>query len=327
MEKFLLFALGSSKGYGERITESLGEPLAPHEERSFEDGEHKARPLTNVRDHDVYVVGSLHASPGETVNDKLCRLLFFAGAVRDSGARRVTAVTPYLCYARKDRKTKERDPTTTRYVAQLMESVGIDRVVTMDVHNLAAYQNAFRRPCDHLEAAPLLADAVLSLLGPDEDLAVCSPDAGGFKRAEAFRRRLEGRTGRAVEMAMMEKRRSRGVVTGTTLFGEVDGRTVVVVDDLIATGTTLLRASEACRAKGARAVLAAATHGAFTGNTAEVVANPALDRIIVTDTISPLHLPAELVSAKVTVIDTAPLLAEAIGHLHAGGPIEDLTAH
>lgn len=326
MEKFLLFGLGSSKELAERIAGTLGEPLAPHEERAFEDGEHKSRPLTNVRDRDVYVLSSLHASPGETVNDKFCRLLFFLGAVRDSGAARVNAVAPYLCYARKDRKTKERDPTTTRYVAQLLEAVGMDRIVTIDVHNLAAYQNAFRRPCDHLEAAPLLVENVAAALKPGETVVVCSPDAGGLKRAEAFRRLLEARTGRAVGMAMMEKRRSQGVVTGTTLFGDIDGGTVVIIDDLIATGTTLVRAARACRARGARAVLAAATHGAFTGGAAEAVADPALDRVIVTDTICPLHLPPELVAAKVTVIDTAPLLAEAIGHLHAGGPIEDLAA-
>lgn len=314
----LLFAMNSSRPLGERIAARMAQPLSPHEERAFDDGEHKSRPLTTVRGADVYVIGSLHGTPQETVNDKLCRLLFFVGALRDAGAARLTAVLPYLCYARKDRKSQARDPTTTRYVAQIIEAVGTDSVVTIDVHNLAAFQNAFRCPTHHLEAAPLLADTILASLA-GESLAVCSPDAGGFKRADQLRRLLEGRTGRPVAIALMEKRRSQGTVSGDQLFGEVDGSAVVIPDDLIATGTTMVRAARACRSKGARSVVAAATHGAFTGKAAEMVADPAIDRFIVTDTVAPLRLPPDLVARKVTVIDTAPLLAEAIGHMHGGG--------
>jgi len=124
-----VFALKASRAYGEMVAASMGVPLSTHEERSFEDGEHKARPLTSVRGRDVYVVQSLHGGPDDSPNDKLCRLLFFAGAVHDAGARRVTAVIPYLAYARKDRRTKSRDPVTTRYVAQLIEAVGRDKKV------------------------------------------------------------------------------------------------------------------------------------------------------------------------------------------------------
>ena len=147
-----LFALNATREFGERIASSLGIELGKHEEREFEDGEHKARALESVRGHDVYVVQSLYSDPHQSVNDKLIRLLFFLGSLRDAAAERTTAVLPYLCYARKDRKTKARDPVTTRYLGQLLEAVGVDRVITLDVHNLAAYQNAFRCFSEHLEA-------------------------------------------------------------------------------------------------------------------------------------------------------------------------------
>ncbi len=118
----------------------LGASLAEHEEREFEDGEHKARPLVSVRGRDVYVIHSLHGGPGQGANDKICRLLFFLATIREGGAARVTAVIPYLAYARKDRQTKSRDPVTTRYMAQLLEAMGVDAVVTLDVHNIVAFQ-------------------------------------------------------------------------------------------------------------------------------------------------------------------------------------------
>ena len=147
-----MFALDPSKALGRAVAEDYGVAIAPHELRRFEDGEQKIRPLVSVRGRDIYVVCSLCGDASESVNDRLCRLLFFVGALRDAGSRRITVVAPYLCYARKDRRTNPWDPVTTRYVAQQIEAAGADRVVTMDVHNLAAYQNAFRIPSEHLEA-------------------------------------------------------------------------------------------------------------------------------------------------------------------------------
>lgn len=155
---FSLFAFASCRAFGERIAARLGVTLAAHEERPFEDGEHKTRALVSVRGHDVYVVQSLHGEPGSSVNDKLCRLLLFIGALKDASAARVCAVTPYLCYSRKDRRSQPRDPVSTRYVATLLEAVGVDRVVTIDIHNIAAFQNAFRCPTEHLEANGMLVD-------------------------------------------------------------------------------------------------------------------------------------------------------------------------
>src|SRR6187455_2239428 len=143
-QRLRIFAPAATAEFGEAVSRVLGQPLAAHEERDFEDGEHKIRPLDVVRDADVYVLQSLHGGPRESANDKLCRLLFFIGALRDAGAARVTVVAPYLCYARKDRRTKPHDPVTTRYIAQLFEAVGAEAVVTLEVHNPAAYENAFR---------------------------------------------------------------------------------------------------------------------------------------------------------------------------------------
>jgi ribose-phosphate pyrophosphokinase len=317
MNALLLFALQSSREYGERVAAHLDIPLARCEEREFEDGEHKTRPLENVRGRDVYVVQSLSANTEQSVNDQLIRLLFFIGALKDASADRVTAVMPYLCYARKDRKTKSRDPVTTRYVAALLEAVGTDRVVTMDVHNLAAFQNSFRIPAEHLQAKQLFVERLVGLPG---HLVVASPDVGGVKRAEALRQALQARRDDPVSSAFMEKHRSAGVVSGETLVGDVAGRTVILVDDLIASGGTLRRASEACRQDGAQRVIGVATHGAFSAAAAEQLGRSVFDELMVTDTIAATPTwPTEL-----EVLPTAALFARAIDRLHSGGSIVEL---
>jgi ribose-phosphate pyrophosphokinase len=321
----VLFALDASREFGTRVAGALGVPLSAHEERSFEDGEHKSRPLVNVRGRDVFVVHSLYGDADESANDKLCRLLFFIGALKDAAAARVTALVPYLCYARKDRKTKPRDPVTTRYVAQLFEAVGADRVVTVDVHNLAAYQNAFRCGTDHLEAKRLFVEYVGPRLAGAE-VTVVSPDAGGVKRADAFREALAHALGRDVRLAIMEKYRSAGVVSGTSLVGDVTGRVALLIDDLISTGTTLARTAAACHEQGAVRVIAAATHGVFTGEANSRLAEPAIGELVVTDTIPPFRVTDPAVRKKLVTLQAAPLFAEAARRIHDGGSIVDLLA-
>jgi len=318
-----LFTLDASRPFGERVATALGVALTRHEEREFEDGEHKARPLENIRGRDVYVIHSLYGEPGISANDKLVRLLFFIGALKDASAARVTAVCPYLAYSRKDRRSKPRDPVSSRYIAQLFEAVGSDRMLTLDVHNLAAYQNAFRIPADHLEARGLFVEWFAKRLQQD-DIVVVSPDAGGVKRAEAFRESLGRALGRPLALAFMEKHRSEGVVSGEALVGEVRGRTALIVDDLISSGTTLARAAAACKRLGAAKVFAAASHGAFNGAAAGVLADPALDKVLVTDSIPPFRLPPALLGERVEVLDCAPLFAEAIRRLHDGGSLVEL---
>jgi ribose-phosphate pyrophosphokinase len=322
--RIALFALNRGQALLERICARLELIPARHEEREFEDGEHKIRPLTPVRGRDVYLVQSLYGEAGFSVNDALARTLFFLGALRDAGAARVTALIPYLCYARKDRRTKPHDPVTTRYVATLFEAVGLDRMVVVDVHNPAAYENAFRIPAVHLSAAPVFVEAFATLLG-DEELVVVSPDAGGAKRAERFRGSLERRLDRPVGFAFMEKFRSEGVVRSGAVVGEVKGRAVIILDDLVSSGTTLVRAASACRARGATLAYAAVTHGVFSAKAEGILAGAELGRLVMLDTIAPTGLDPRFVREHLEVIDCAPLLANAIHALHTDGSLLDLS--
>ncbi|HYE36318.1 ribose-phosphate pyrophosphokinase [Methylocaldum sp.] len=317
-----LFALSESRELGENIGRAMGSALAEVDEKDFEDGEHKAYPAENVRGYDVFVVQSLYDEPGKSVNDKLCRLWFFIGALKDASAACVTAVVPYLAYARADRKTRPREPVTLRYVAQLFEAAGADRVITLDVHDLAAFQNAFRCRTDHLEAGKLLIEHFASRL--QGEVAVVSPDVGGLKRAESFRRRLARRLGASVGSALMEKYRSDETVSGAILAGNVRGKTALIVDDLISTGGTVARAARVCREQGAVAVHVAATHGLFVGEAADVVADPALDSLAITDSVPPFRLPPEPAHTKLTLIPIAPLFAEAIRQIRIGGSVSGL---
>lgn len=320
----LLFALSASRAFGKAVAEKLGTALSEHEERAFEDGEHKIRPLVNVRGRDVFVIHSLYTDAGETVNDKLCRLLFFIGALRDASARQITAVIPYLAYARKDAKTQPRDPTTTRYIAQMIEAVGTDRVMTLDVHNLQAYQNSFRIRAEHLEATKLFAAYFLPTLKDAAKVAVISPDAGGIKRAERFRSALGQVLERDIGSGFMEKARAKGVMTAGRLIGDVADGVVIILDDLISTGGTLLSAAKLCKAHGARAVYAVASHGVFVGNADKLLATDEVEQVVVTDTIPPFRLDAELVERKLAVVSAAALFAEAIRRVHEGGSLVEL---
>lgn len=318
-----LFALNTSHDFGDRVSQYLGIALSAHEEREFEGGEHKTRSLESVRGKDVYVIQSLHGDAHHSANDKLCRLLFFIGALKDAAAASVTAVVPYLCYSRKDRKTKPRDPVTTRYIAALFEAVGCDRVVTLDVHNLAAFQNAFRCRTEHLEANPLFVRHFVPLV-QNHEVVVVSPDVGGAKRAEQFRQTLARALGKEIATAFVEKYRSSGAISGQAVVGDLDGRIAIVVDDLISSGTTLARAAAACLEHGAKTVYAAASHGVFSPESNRILSAAPLEHIAIANTIPPFRLDPDLVAAKLVVLDAAPLFAEAIRCIHQGGSLVEL---
>lgn len=322
-EEPVLFALNPTCAFGEAMARALSVSLCPHEEREFEDGEHKIRPLCSVRGRDVFVVHALYGDERATVNDKLCRLLFFVGALRDAAAASITAVIPYLCYARKDRKTKSRDPLTTRYVAQLLEAVGTDGVVTLEVHNLAAFQNAFRIRTEHLEATRLFVDYCEAEFR-DEPPVVMSPDVGGIKRANAFKDALSRRLGRPLTAAFIEKQRSGGIVSGEQLVGDVAGKPVVIIDDLISSGTTLARAAAACREHGSRRIQALATHGLFVRDAERILSQSSIERIVVSNSVPAFRLSESFANSTLTILDVAPLLAAAIRAIHEGSSIVEL---
>ena len=311
----MIFALESDTEFACALSEKLGLDISPHELRIFEDGEHKIRPLHSVQGRDVYVLGSALSRHGSSVHDELCRLLFLLGALRDAGAARLTVLMPYLCYSRKDRKTKLYDPTTTQYVARLIETMGVDLVVTVDVHNISAFQNAFRIPTEHVEAAAFL---VSELRGELEEgrVTVFSPDLGGIKRAQKFREVLFQALGIRASFALLYKERSHDIVTTGDMIGSVDRHDVVIVDDMIATGTTMLKAAESCLCRGAKRVFLLATHALLTGDARHTLLDASIHRIIVSNTVSHKDLDSALLG-KVSVVDVSSLLAHVVVERHA----------
>lgn len=312
-----LFTLSGTADYARRLAAHLEAPLSPIEERPFEDGEHKIRPLVPVEGCDAYVIHALHGDEAQSVNDKLCRMLFLIGTLKDHGAARVTAVAPYLCYARKDRRTQPYDPVTSRYVACLFEAIGADRVMAVEVHNVAAFENAFRCSTRHIETAELFSDHFAPIARKGKVVAV-SPDAGGVKRVEQFRRALERKAGQPVGNAFVEKYRAGGVMTGGALVGEVAGATVIILDDLISTGGTLRHAARACRAAGAARVFAAAAHGLFTGGVPDLFAGDAFDGLAIADTVPVSDAVSRAAGGRLTVLDSTALVAAAIGAARGG---------
>ncbi len=314
-----LFALKGSHELGQAVAKAAGTELDPCEEREFGDGEHKSRPLVSVRDEDVYILHSLAGNDGRSPADRLVRLLFFVGCCRDNGAARITVVAPYLAFMRKEQQTKPRDPITSRYVVQLLEAVGADVIVTIDPHNVAAFQNAVRVRNVVLDTRQLYATRIADLVGA-HPVAFVTPDSGGMKRTQLLREAYEAVTGRKAALGLMEKRRSDDVVSGELFAGDVAGADVVIVDDIIASGGTILRAAEAARQHGAARVYAFATHDLRSPG-ADILKGPQLDRLTVTDSIAAR---AVTTGDKLEVLSCAPLIGEAIGRLHGRGSIHRL---
>jgi ribose-phosphate pyrophosphokinase len=310
----MLFAPALSAAFAGKVALALGTRLAASEEREFSGGEHKMRPLEEVRGEHVFVIDSLFGSAAASANDRLCRLLFFAGALKDAGARRVTTVVPYLAYARKDRRTQPRDPTTTRYVAAMFEAVGVDSVVVLDIHNEAAFDNAFRIPTVRLEAAEPFAAALASRVG-GQRVVVASPDVGGVKRAQRFREALNRQLGRDVDFAFVEKRRALGVVSGDALVGSVNDADVVFYDDMIASGTTLLRAVGAARRAGARRVHVAAPHAAFLPAASQLLQPDGPATVMVSDSIPLGDAFVPFLQGSLQICSVAALIAQTVAAL------------
>ena len=313
----MIFALEPDYPFAQALADALDIALSPHEERLFPDGERKLRPLAEPRGADAYVVHSLHGGPIDSPHDKLCRLLMFIATLKDHGAARVTAVVPYLAYARKDQRTKPHDPIGLRYVAQLFDAVGVSQLIVLEAHNVAAFQNAFRCPTVHLSAHPVFDELAEEFAGTGP-LAVASPDPGGVKRAQLWREALEERMGRPVGFAMIDKRRNAGVLSGGQLVaGEVEGATVLLLDDLIASGETLQRSAAALRRAGAKDVIGCAAHGLFVDKAPQLLADDGLSRLVVTDSVPPFRLPDDgPVRSKLHVVSAVPLFADAMRASH-----------
>jgi ribose-phosphate pyrophosphokinase len=310
----LLFAPNHSVDFARAVAEHLGTSLSPAEEREFDGGEHKMRPLVNVQGQRVCVVQSLFGETGASVNDKLCRLLFFIATLKDAGAHEVTAAVPYLAYGRKDRRTQPRDPVTTRYVAALFEAVGLDRILALDVHNEAAFDNAFRCPGIRLEAAETFAEE-LAQTAKDRRIVVASPDIGGVKRARRFGALLSKRLGREIDVAFVEKHREHDIVSGETLVGAVEGSDVIFYDDMIVSGTTIMRAAHSARSAGAARVHVVATHAAFVPSAIQLFRGSDIDSVLVSDSIALSPDFSSYAGNRLRVCSVAPLFARALRDL------------
>ena len=316
-----VFDLGHTQVLGEQIARTMDAELDPIEERDFPGGEHKSRPLVSVRGEDVYVIESLNATERLSPADRLVRLLFFLATCRENGAGRLTAIVPYLAFMRKEVQTKPRDPVTSKYVAALFEAVRPDMVVTIEAHNKAAFQNAFRCPTLHLDMYSQFA-AKIADLSQSEKLVFLSPDSGGAKRVDLLRQTYATERRTTPLLALMEKHRSDDVVTGDLFAGDVNGADVIIFDDIISTGGTMLRAANEAASRGAKQVFAMATHGLLTPASSDVLSASSISRVVISDTaaVSP-NLSS---SDKLETVSCARLLAETIKRLHGGGSIHRL---
>jgi ribose-phosphate pyrophosphokinase len=301
-ERELKVYTGSAhRALGESIAGSLGVPLGRAHLSRFSDGEVWFQIQDNVRGADVFVVQPT-APP---VNENLMEMLLMLDAFKRSSASRLTAVVPYYGYARQDRKDKPRVPISAKLVADLLVTAGSDRILTMDLH-AAQIQGFFDIPVDHLFAAPVIMDYVMSLNLPD--LTVVSPDAGGVERARAYAKRLDA------TLAIVDKRREQpNVAEVHNVIGEVEGRTALIVDDIVDTGGTLAKVAEAIKAAGAREVLASSSHAVLSGDAIQRMARSPLSKLIVTDSIP---LAPEKKIDKIVVLSIAELLAKAIRNIH-----------
>ncbi len=322
-ESVSVFAPAATAELGARIAAALGLPIGKLEETTYTGGERKLRPLESVRGRSVYVVQSMFGDAQGSANDRLCSLLFLIGALKDAGARRVSACIPYLAYARQERRAAARGPVTTRYTAQLFEAVGVDQVIGLEVHDRAAFENSFRCSAAHLEAAALFvrhftADAT------GHEFAVATPDIGGAKRARRVQELLQTAIGRTVNFAIVDKKRTKGIVSGDLFAGDVAGRRVVILDDLISSGTTVLHAIDACRRAGAARIEVAATHASFAPAALRIFESGKLDSVIVTDSVPLSGGFLAYLNKSLTVLSIAPVFAEAIRRLEQGGSMSEL---
>jgi len=304
--RLCLFAGSSNRTLAQKIAEILGTNLSPLTLRRFSDGEVFVEIGENVRGKDVYIL----QSTSMPVNDNLMELLIIIDALKRASVNSVTAVIPYYGYSRQDRKVAPRTPISAKLVADLLTAAGCSRVVSMDLH-AGQIQGFFNIPFDNLYAMPVLVEYMKGLFADksSEDIVLVSPDAGGVERARQFAKRLNA------SVAMIDKRRTGpNVAKAMHLIGNVEGKTAVILDDMIDTAGTLCEAADAVKKNGASEVYACATHAVLSGPALQRIRESSLKEVIVTDTI-PVTEEAQRLE-KLKVIPSAGILAEAIRRIH-----------
>lgn len=289
-------------GLATSIAEHLGVPLGETNLAEFANGEIHCRFGDSVRGADVFILQSHVSWEDHSINDAIMEHLIMVDAAERASAKRITAVCPLYGYARQDRKSHGREPISAKLVADAFRLAGADRLISVDLHS-GQIQGFFDGPWDHLTAMPVLCEAMTAL---GADLVVVSPDAGRVKVAERYAIEL------GADLAIVHKRRVSGeknVVEAKEVVGEVDGRTCVLIDDMIDTGGTIVAAAEQLAERGASAVHAATTHGLLSGPAIDRIKNSVIDKVIITDTVP---LPADKHIDKIEVVSVAGIVAAAI---------------
>ena len=304
-----VFAANSNKPLAEKIARQLGLPLSKCTVGTFSDGEINVSIGETVRGSDVFIIQST-CTP---VNNNLMELLIMIDAMKRASAGRITAVIPYFGYARQDRKSKSRDPISSKLVADLITAAGADRVLTMDLH-AAQIQGFFNIPLDHLEGMPILSQYIERK--ELEDLVIVSPDLGSVNRARKIANRLD------VPIAIIDKRRPKPNVSEImNIIGDIKDKNLLIIDDIIDTAGTLCNAANALKERGAKSVRACATHGILSGPAVERIRDSALDELILLDTIP---LDDEKILPKIKVESVAPIFAQAIQRIYADQSVSTL---
>jgi ribose-phosphate pyrophosphokinase len=303
-----IFSGGANKALGRKVCEYLGLQPGKVEITRFPDGEIDMKVLEDVRGADVYVV----QPTCPPVNENLMELLILIDCLRRASAERITAVVPYYGYARQDRKAEGRVPISAKLVANLITAAGATRALSVDLH-APQIQGFFDIPMDHLYAAPVLLDHFKHL--GLKDTTVVSPDVGGIKMARAYAKRLNA------GLAIVDKRRSGPTeIEAMHVIGEVEGRNVILVDDMISTGTSISEAARACRKEGAKDIYICATHAVFAGKAIEKLSKAPVKEVVVTDTIPT----AGKEFSNLKVLSIANLLGEAIRRIHHSESVSTL---
>ena len=312
-EKRLVVISGRSHPVlAEAVAKELETSLLPVDARTFASGEIYTRMEESVRGCDAFVIQS-YSGP---VNEWLIEQLIMIDTLKRASAKRITAVVPYYPYSRQDKKSRGRDPISARLVADLFKTAGADRIITVDLH-AAQIQGFFDGPLDQLFAMPVLIDHIQRTVDLS-NLIVVSPDMGRVRVADIWSDTLD------VPLAIIHKRRDPAVpnqVTVHEIVGDIRGKMCLLVDDMIDTGGTIVKGAEALKAAGATGVIVAATHAIFSDPAVERLASPAIDRVIVTDT---LPLPPEKRFDKLEVLSMAPTIAQAIHEVFEDGSVTSM---
>ncbi|SEG47097.1 ribose-phosphate pyrophosphokinase [Thermomonospora echinospora] len=311
-KKLMLFSGRAHPDLAKEVADNLRVELTPTAAYDFANGETFVRFLESVRGSDAFVIQS-HTAP---INQWIMEQLIMVDALKRASANRITVVAPFFGYARQDKKHRGREPISARLMADLFKTAGADRLITVDLHT-AQIQGFFDGPVDHLFALELLADHVESKLDTSQ-VTVVAPDAGRVRVAERWTDRL------GCPLAIIHKRRDPEVANEVKVFevvGEVEGRTCVIVDDMIDTGGTIVKAADALFEQGAARVVATATHGVLSGPAVDRLKNSRISEVILTNT---LPIPEDKQFDKLTVLSIAPLIAQAIHEVFSDGSVTSL---